>query len=59
VPAIHLLIFALYMRVYVLFVLFFFAYLSYFHFLFSFFFVPLPTSDLPEYGPAPFPGRRS
>ena len=37
VPAIHLLISALYMHVCVLFVLFLFAYLSYFPFLFSFF----------------------
>jgi len=60
VPAIHLLILALYMCTCGLFILFVFAYLSNLFFSFFLFFrlTFSSISYLPEYGPTPFPGRR-
>jgi len=64
VPEIHLLILALYMCACGLFIVFVFAYLSWLYFFFflfyaSYLFFSSSVSYLPEYGPAPFPGRRS
>jgi len=56
-PAIHLLISALYMRVCILFVLFLFAYLSYFRFLFSFFFLPYLSLTFQYMDPLRFQAR--